>query len=189
MNTGKKFPAEVLEKAEITKLLNSFKLTQLGIRNRALIAIYLYAQLRSNEALDLRPPDISWQNRTITVMHGKGGKRRVTGIPNLILETYIKPWANLRPESTYFFCSLKGTRLKSSYVRRLVKQQAKKAGISRRVHVHAFRHTGAFNLSKAGANLHSIQKQLGHSTLAVTERYIAHLGADEAAEQISQVVW
>jgi site-specific recombinase XerD len=186
---GEKFPAEVLTRKEVTSLLTAFPPSKTGVRNRALIAVYLYAQLRCNEALDLRPADISRDRCSITVLSGKGGKRRVAGIPGEILDTYVQPWLEVRPASTYVFCSHKGKRLGDAYIRRMLKRAADRARISHRVHVHGLRHTGAFNLAEQGVDLRDIQRQLGHTSLAVTDRYINHLGAEERVARVGAVTW
>lgn len=188
-NLGKKFDPEVLSTQEVARILKSFPPSITGVRNRALIAVYLYAQLRCNEALDLRPSDIDWNRGAVTVLRGKGGKRRIAAIPREILHTYVTPWIEVRPDSAYLFSTHKGGRIGDTYVRKMLKRQAGRAGIDHRVHVHGLRHTGAFQLAEAGASVRDIQKQLGHTSLEVTARYIDHLGADDRVERIGSLEW
>ncbi len=54
----------------------------------------------------------------------------------------------------------------------------------RRVHAHGLRHTHAYELLAEGAQLDVIQGQLGHASLAVTHRYLAHIAP---AERIARV--
>ena len=58
---------------------------------------------------------------------------------------------------------------------------ARRAGIRRRVHLHGFRHTHAVELVREGAPLPEVQAQLGHSSLAVTSRYLAHVTPEDLA--------
>lgn len=173
-NKGKRFPPEILNQEEIQRFISSFPKTKTGKRNLALITVYLRSQLRCNEALNLRPCDIDWKQCAITVLRGKGGKRRVVGIDKGALEV-VKKWDNVRPESEYFFCTHGGGQMDTSYVRRLVKRHARTSGIEKRVHPHGFRHTGACELADEGIDIRIISKQLGHTTLAVTDRYLDHL--------------
>jgi hypothetical protein len=50
------------------------------------------------------------------------------------------------------------------------------------VHPHGLRHTHAYELANEGTPLHVIQQQLGHSSLATTDRYIRHLNPQQVVE-------
>lgn len=186
-NKGCKFPAEVLTKTEIHDLLKTFPKTKIGLRNRALVTVYLFSQLRCNEALELRQCDIDFERGAITVLNGKGGKRRVVGIHKEKL-TAVLEWIAVRPVSRYLFCNLKGGRMDDSYVRRMLKRIAQRAGISRRAHVHGLRHTGATLLANKGVDLRVLRDQLGHTSLAITDRYISHLCPSHVITAINATV-
>ena len=62
-------------------------------------------------------------------------------------------------------------------VNKALKEAAKLAGVPG-FSTHAARHSWASQKVGAGADLRAIQKALGHSTLAMTSRYVADLGAD-----------
>jgi site-specific recombinase XerD len=188
-NKGKKFDPEVLTRKEVTQILQAFPPSKTGVRNRALVAVLLYAQLRCNEALDLRPSDLLFEKGAIVVRRGKGGKRRVVAIPQNVLETYVHPWDTIRPDLEYYFCTHRGKRIHDSYVRRMLKRAADRASITHRTHVHGLRHSGAFHLAESGANLRDIQQQLGHTSLDTTARYISHLGADERITRLGWIDW
>jgi integrase/recombinase XerD len=185
---GRKFPAETLSKEEISRLLDSFPKSVTGKRNAALIAVYLYSQLRCNEALDLRPCDVDLDGGTITVLRGKGGKRRVAALGKQAVP-YLDRWIEVRPESAFYFCTHKGRRLCDSYLRQVIKRHGAKAGIARRCYIHGLRHSGAFQLANAGLDLRMIQHQLGHSSLSTTDRYISHLCPAEIVAAIRAVEW
>ena len=181
-NKGKKLPGEVLTQSEIKSILRTFSNSPLGVRNRALFTIYLRSQLRCKEALSLEPHHVNLEECYITVICGKGGKRRVVGIDRASAGV-LRKWEAVRPcNSPYFFCTSKGNRIHDSCVRKMVKTHARKAGVTRRVHVHGLRHTGANQLFEEGMDLRIIQKQLGHSSLAVTDRYLDHLNPKAVVE-------
>lgn len=75
------------------------------------------------------------------------------------------------------FCTLRGHPLKEQYVRTLLGRLADPdhADIAKRVHPHAFRHTYAVELERAGTPVSVISMLLRHSSIAVTARYLAHL--------------
>ena len=188
-NRGKKFPVEVLTTDEIASLLSSFPDTAVGCRNRALIAVFLYSQIRCKEALDARACDVDLMAGTITVLAGKRGKRRLAalgrqGVP------YVQEWVAIRPEeSPYFFCTSQRGRMHENYVRRMIKRHGRKAGIKKRTHAHGCRHAGAFHLANAGVDIRMLQRQLGHGSLAVTERYISHLCPAKMIDEIRKTEW
>ena len=76
--------------------------------------------------------------------------------------------------------------MKAAYVRSLLPRLAKKAGIEKRVHAHGLRHTHAFELANEGTPLHLIQAQLGHSSVATTDKYIRHLNPTAVVDAVKQ---
>jgi integrase len=75
--------------------------------------------------------------------------------------------------------------MSESYVRAMLARMGKRAGIDRRVHAHALRHTFAVELSREGVPIPTISRALGHSSSAVTSRYIDHLEPRELLETIA----
>jgi site-specific recombinase XerD len=73
------------------------------------------------------------------------------------------------------FCTLQGRPLHASYVRTALHRLGEKAGVEKRVHPHGLRHTLAFELMWEGVPAPVIQRQLGHTSLATTQRYLDHL--------------
>lgn len=63
------------------------------------------------------------------------------------------------------------------------------AGIDKRVHAHGLRHAYATSLEREGATISMIRDLLGHSSAAVTDRYLRRLGAGEAVEFARNREW
>jgi site-specific recombinase XerD len=51
-----------------------------GQRNQVLLTILYWGGLRISEALALHPKDLDPVSGTLTVLHGKGNKRRTVGL-------------------------------------------------------------------------------------------------------------
>jgi site-specific recombinase XerD len=79
--------------------------------------------------------------------------------------------------------------IEQSYVRHLLPRLARKAGVEKRVHAHGLRHAYAVELEREGATVSTIRDLLGHSSLAVTDRYLRRIGASEAVEFARQREW
>lgn len=178
-----KYPAQILTDQEFISLLRSFPPSITGCRNRALVAMLLFAQLRCSEALDLKREDVNLEGNQVLIRNGKGGRRRVAGFP-ANQRHYLETWISCKPESEWFFCTHKGGRIGSSYVRKMITRHGRKAGIQKRVHPHQMRHQGACLLARAGTEIRIISAQLGHSNIATTDRYLRHL---EPADVINGV--
>ena len=64
---------------------------------------------------------------------------------------------------------------------------ARVAGLEGQAHPHGLRHTYAVELERAGVPVSQISKLLGHSSIAVTSRYLDHLSNAAAIEALEAV--
>jgi integrase len=111
------------------------------------------AGLRVSEALALRPADVNLTDGTLRVLHGKGNKPRTVGLDPGAIDA-VSRWMDRRREYGFrngpLFCTLAGCPILSGYVRDMLKRQAAKAGLEKRVHPHGLRHTHAAELEMSG---------------------------------------
>ncbi len=191
-NKGKKFPPESLTRAEVQAILTACGDSWTGKRNQALIVLMWRAGLRLGETLALRHTDIDWESQTIRVLHGKGDKARTVGIDKSALAT-IQAYLNATPRTfgpgDLLIRKHDGGKVSQDYVRQLMKRLERKAGISKRVHAHLFRHTFAVELARERVPMPHIQRLLGHSSLAVTSVYLASLSPEEALDAVRGREW
>jgi len=163
------------------------------IRNRALLVALYRGGLRVSEALGLHPKDLDRAAGTVTVLRGKGGKRRTIGLDAGAFAV-VERWLDVRAKRGIngrapIFCTLRGKPVAPAYVRVLCKRLARRARIEKRVHPHAFRHTHAAELAHDGLPMNLIQAQLGHSSLATTSRYLAHIAPAELVKAMQARTW
>jgi site-specific recombinase XerD len=193
-NKGKKLPVEILTTEEVGLLIKACSnRAPTGIRNRALIVTLWRCGLRVSEALALRTKDIDLKAGTIRVLHGKGDKARTVGIDPQALAV-IQRWLDKRaelkaPKSAPVFCTLDGSPVASVYVRNLLRRIGKKCGIAKRVHPHGLRHTHASELRSENVEIGVISKQLGHSNLTTTVRYLEHVSPTQVIETMRARNW
>jgi integrase/recombinase XerD len=101
---------------------------------------------------------------------------RVVGKGNKTREVYIKPsiyeaLKAIKTDSDYVFTNRNNGKFSYSYLYKLVKKYAIKAGINIKVSLHYFRHYFADSLRKAGVELYEISQLLGHATVVTTQKY------------------
>ncbi|MDL2312821.1 tyrosine-type recombinase/integrase [Bacteroidales bacterium OttesenSCG-928-B11] len=144
------------------------------VRNIAIVEILFSTGLRVSEVCELKNSDINIRNGVLKVF-GKGSKERVIQICQLecisIIKTYYQLHKNLIDNGSVFFVNRLGYPLSTQSVRLMVKNYAKKAGITKRVTPHTFRHTFATLLLEEDVDIRYIQNMLGHSSITITQVY------------------
>lgn len=178
-NQGRRFPAEPLTAAEVGLLLaQCSRRAPTGIRNRAMIVIMYHTGLRISEVLDLKVSDIDVIIGSVRVLHGKGNKARTVGLDDdglIAVQRWMDTRKALGIRNGKLFCTLAGGPVSDRYVRDMMKRLASKAGVEKRVHPHALRHSNAVEMQNQGATVSVISRHLGHSSSAVTARYLDHV--------------
>jgi Phage integrase family len=77
------------------------------------------------------------------------------------------------------FCALDGAPLRDTYVRDMLNRAGAKAGITKPVHPHGLRRFYASGLVREQVSLNVISKALGHSSSAITSRYLDRIAPAE----------
>jgi integrase/recombinase XerD len=190
-NKGRTYPAEVLTPDEVAAVISRCSpKAPTGIRNRALLTLLYRSGLRVSEALALRPGDVSLAAHTVRVLRGKGGKATTRGFHPSATDALAR-WADTRKalgiRNGTLFCTLRGGPVSDQYVRNLLHRLGARAGVGKRVHPHGLRHTFAVELENAGTPVTVISKLLGHSSTAVTSRYLDHLTNAQAVTVLEAV--
>ena len=196
-NAGRKFPVEVLTREEARALLGACGRGYAGMRDRAGMVLMYRAGLRLGELMALRPKDVDVDHGMVTVLHGKGDKRRTIPVDPQAM-AIVELWLERRRELGLtarhrVICTITrpnpGQPCWDSVLREKVKTAGIRAGIEKRVHPHCLRHTYATELALEGTPVHVIQALLGHNSLDTTQRYIAKLYPADLARFVHQRVW
>lgn len=173
---GFKLP-EVLTVEEIDLIIETVDMDKKeGQRNRAILETLYSCGLRVSELCNLKLSDLYFDEGFIKV-EGKGNKQRLVPIsPRAIKE--IRYWLLDRNQGKikqgfedYVFLARWGNNISRIMVFHMIKELAEKAGITKNISPHTFRHSFATHLLEGGANLRAIQSMLGHESIATTEIY------------------
>ena len=162
----------VLKPTEVVELLERIpSSTPLDLRDRAMFELAYAAGLRAEELVNLDTASADPDAEQVRV-EGKGGRTRVVPAGEHAWRALDRYLTRGRPaldagESGALFLSKSGRRLSTSDVRRRLKLQARRAGIS----PHTLRHSFATHLLEGGADLRSIQELLGHASISTTQTY------------------
>ena len=173
-----------LTKTEMQALYEATTDSVLGIRDRAMLAIYYGCGLRLNEGASLELKDIITERKILHVRKGKHYKERLVPVAGKNFEElkiyidYARPQLLQEKKTDALFIGAnKGIKMdkQSLYVR--IKMLARKAKIKKRVGTHTLRHSIATHLLQSGMKLERIQQFLGHGDLDSTQIY-THLVND-----------
>ena len=170
---------------EAAKLLNSpAKNTIRGLRDRAILAVFLFQGLRRAEVADLKVSSlVHIKGNPFIKVKGKGSKIRVLPLNATASDTiyeYLEATNRVKEMDDPLFCALKKYRDKNLMLKHMsgtaiyeiVMFYARAVGIKEEsFHPHCLRSTAATKAREKGADLRSVQEFLGHKHVITTERY------------------
>lgn len=174
---GRKLP-EVLSIEEVDALLAQIDLSKAeGQRNKALVETLYSCGLRVSEVIDIKISNLYFEQGYIKI-EGKGKKERLVPISKSAIEEitrYQLATRNLmsvyKGDDDILFLNRRGERLSRVMIFTIIKELAIKAGITKNISPHTFRHSFASHLVEGGANLRAVQEMLGHESIITTEIY------------------
>lgn len=166
-------PYEVLTDEEVEQLMAAAR----PGRDHLLLTLMLLTGVRVSECAALRVQDFSRHPvPCLFVRNGKGGKaRQVPVIDELgwLLRMHARGRAAGAALFTHRGHSSKP--LTAAGIRTIVEATAARAGIEKHVSPHTLRHTFATRSLVYSGDVTRVSKLLGHSSIAVTHRYVDHL--------------
>ena len=175
---------DVLSFTEIENIIAQIDLsTPEGGRNKAILETMYSCGLRVSELVNLRISCLYLDVGFVRVV-GKGDKERLVPIGSDAIK-YINIYKNdirvhieVKPgQEDVLFLNRRGSKLTRVMIFLILKALAKKAGITKSISPHTFRHSFATHLVEGGADLRAVQEMLGHESITTTEIY-THLDRD-----------
>jgi len=154
-----------------------------GLRNRAMILLFLDSALRRKEVVNLTITDLDLGNRHVRVL-GKGNK---VGIVPFSPKTVKAIWIYLverksRARSDRLFLTEEGTPFSINGINSWFVRLKKRAGVNGPGGVHRLRHTAALQYLRGAKDSFLLQLFLRHESLEMSRRYTQGLKAEEAIE-------
>jgi len=190
-------PAELISSPRLPKVLPSFlgeveaaSIVELpqgdglsAMRDRAMLELLYASGIRVSELVGLNHDQLDMSQQTVRVL-GKGKKERIVLFGEFAARSLLE-YMNAKQKlklgrsddkgQVPVFVSVRGRRLSSRDIQRLVARMRLGLKTTRRVTPHTLRHSFATHLLEHGADLRAIQELLGHESLATTQKY-THVG-------------
>jgi len=183
---------DVLSVDEIERISNSIDVsTNEGARNKAIIETLYSCGLRVSELVNLRLSCLYFEVGYIRII-GKGDKERLVPVGGPAVK-YINIYRQnirvhvpvIRGFEDILFLNRRGRKLSRVMIFMIIKDLAKKAGITKTISPHTFRHSFATHLVEGGADLRAVQEMLGHESITTTEIY-THLNREYLRNTLEQ---
>lgn len=183
---------DVLSFDEIQKIIECIDHSKAeGGRNKAILETMYSCGLRVSEVVNLQISCLHLDVGFIRVT-GKGNKERLVPIGSDACK-YIKLYHDSirnhikikKGMEDYLFLNKHGSQLSRIMIFYIIKDLVKKAGITKNISPHSFRHSFATHLVEGGADLRAVQEMLGHESITTTEIY-THLDRDFLRSTLQQ---
>mgnify|MGYP001169228653 FL=1 len=171
---------KTLNKREISR----FKLTVSEFKDpivKPLTTMMLETGVRVSEICNMDVDDVDLDDLSALILGGKGEKDRTVlftdltaeGIQEWMAERRLRAEKQDKEERQALFLTKNGHRITPRWVQKLMDRIADRAEIKRsRLTPHTLRHTFASGLLERGADLVTIQRLLGHASIATTRVYL-----------------
>jgi integrase/recombinase XerD len=168
---------DTLSRDEMARLLTQADVIgAAAVRDKAMLELLYATGIRVSELIGLTMNAINWQVGYLQVM-GKGGKERIVPLGRCAYDCLYEYVENVRIEylkqkqTDIVFLNRSGDGFTRQGFWKIVKKYAERAGLTKRVHPHTFRHSFATHLIEGGADLRSVQVMLGHADISTTQTY------------------
>lgn len=159
------------------------KNTPKEFRDRAILELLYATGMRVSELTALRRENLDLQMDCMILQNGR--EKRVVPYGKQARDALMKYLAEARvaysvaAEDTYIFLNHSGKPLTRQAIFKMVKKYGEKAKIEQTVTPDMIRHSFAKHLLENGAELSSVQKMMGHSSLSVTALYLDTANSEE----------
>lgn len=174
---------------ELKKMSNYYQgHDYLTIRNKVIMMMLIDTGIRLSELTGMTEEQIKYD---YIIIRGKGNKERVVPKSPLLSKWLLKFLAVRKSYFTYrvipenIFLSKNGKPLTNTMIDKIVKEAGKACDVSPdvRVSAHTFRHTYAQFQLKAGLDIYSLSRLLGHESISITQTYLNGMRDKEVLKQ------
>lgn len=179
--------AHVLTCEQVVELLNAYRPKRchedIWPRDKAILTMYLTGSMRNSELRYIRPCDLDYTNGRVFLMNTKGGEERYAAFSKAAQKAVDEYLASgYRPTTASDTDPLFGVVRDGEWgmfdrvsMSTMIERKVKKITGMEDVRSHALRHASASFMLTNGVPIDMVQKALGHSSVANTQRYAMRL--------------
>jgi site-specific recombinase XerD len=174
---------EHLEFEEVHALLQTIdRSTQFGRRDFLLMSLLFNTGARASEIVGLNTTDLQLTPPPVVLLHGKGRKERTCPLwPETarLLHLHLEEHGTHPDRPAVVFRNQRGTPLTRFGLRFIFQKHVRKAAQDipamqrKRLHPHSMRHSTAVHLLRAGVDVATIARWLGHASINTANKYLA----------------
>lgn len=174
--------------ADFLRLVRYFSSKRGGVRDLAILLFLFDTGCRVSTICRIKPEEIDWSNGRVWVYEkggGDKGKGRWIFFLPLTLQTLRIYQERYRPNvpRPELFINQRNGAFSRNGIWAMLKAAGKRAGCTGPVNPHAWRHAFAIERLKAGQNLVSVSKMLGHANILITAKFYGRFALDELQEE------
>jgi len=144
-------------------------LAHASVEDRALVLLAAHAGLRVQEALDLTWPDINLDSGHLTIVAGKGGKRRTVAMSASLVDA-LRNLKQTGPHAIGEHARYVLPYRTAISARRRLQVLCKRAGVEY-LGMHSLRHSAGTRLYDETHDLDTTARHLGHASIETTRIY------------------
>jgi len=176
-------PLESVDQGVVGAILATCDKSVVGLRDRSLVLTLLDTGLRAGEACALNIMDIDLTNGAIIVRHSKNRKPRTVFVgkqARRALTAYLAARDTVNPEDPLWLAYDRGggaQRFSYTGLRDVMRRRASRAGVPAPA-LHSFRRGFAIMMLRAGADVVTLSRMMGHGSLPVLMRYLNQQSSD-----------
>jgi integrase/recombinase XerC/integrase/recombinase XerD len=172
-------PIEPVPLDDIKAMVGTCDKSFTGLRDKAILLALLDTGARAQEFLGVKLEVINQVSGEIIIQHGKGRKYRTVFLGKSArksVRTYLR---NRLDGCEALWVSVTQEPLTYWGLREIIRRRSQTAKVET-PSLHSFRRAFAINMLRAGVDVFSLQKLMGHADLQVLRRYLAQTTEDIA---------
>jgi integrase/recombinase XerC/integrase/recombinase XerD len=179
--TAPKVPQQALDPVPLSNLRAMLatceRHTLQGDRDRALLLALLDTGCRASEFVALDVQDVNLSTGAVIIRQGKGGKFRTVFLGAKTRRELLRYLRHRGEAGGPLWATVAGKPLTYAGLRQVVRRRAAVAGVPV-PSLHSFRRAFAMACLRAGMDVYSLQKLMGHADLSVLRRYLQQTEGD-----------